>query len=150
MHWWPFDHKRNGGGLISNYAPVGSATVSNYYGDPRRFNWRDGDPYYTGNDDFGVSTTGIGKGLSLTVLADTTPRTLLVYIGGFNSTGRLTAHLSDASADDYVDASLSGSGRYDGVYTLNYKAASPGQRLQITWTQVAGSGNVALKAAALH
>jgi hypothetical protein len=58
--------------------------------------------------------------------------------------------LSDASADDYVDTSLTGISRYDGFYTLTFKAASPGQSLQVTWTQAAGAGSITLQAAALQ
>jgi hypothetical protein len=148
-HWWYFNHKA-GGAFISTYTRLGSGTVTNYYGDPRSFSWNNGTPYYTGNDDFGVQTSGIGNGFSFTVAADTTTRTLLVYIGGVNSTGKLTAHLSDATAADFVDASLSGSARYDGLYTLTYRAGSAGQQLQISWTQAAGSGNVSLQAVALR
>jgi hypothetical protein len=148
-HWWYFNHKA-GGAFISTYARIGSGTVTNYYGDPRSFSWNNGTPYYTGNDNFGVQTSGIGNGFGFTVAADTTTRTLLVYIGGVNSTGKLTAHLSDATAADFVDASLSGSARYDGLYTLTYRAGSAGQQLQISWTQAAGSGSVALQAVALR
>jgi hypothetical protein len=35
--------------------------------------------------------------------ADLTSRTLLVYVGGWNSTGQLTATLSDGSAPTYVE-----------------------------------------------
>ena len=35
--------------------------------------------------------------------ADTTTRTLLVYVGGWTSGGKLVAHLSDSSAADFVD-----------------------------------------------
>jgi hypothetical protein len=75
---------------------------------------------------------------------------LLVYVGGWNSGGKLVAHLSDGSAADFVHASFSGSGQYKAVYTLTYRAASAGQRLTVQWTQSSGNGNVTLQAAALQ
>ena len=75
----------------------------------------------------------------------------MVYIGGWQSGGTLTAHLSDNSAADYTNTSLSNSGgQYDGVYTITYKAASPGMTLTITWKQASGSGNVTISGAALQ
>src|SRR5689334_11379087 len=80
----------------------------------------------------------------------TTARTLYVYVGGWKSQGKLTAHLSDNSSADYVDASLSSNvSQYNGVYTLTYRAASSGQRLIVSWTQAGTAGDVTLQAAAL-
>ncbi len=149
VHWLPLNRKAVGG-FISDYTPVGTANVTTYFDDPRSFVWTDGTPSASGNDSAGATTSGIGAGFTFSVAADTTSRTLIVYVGGFNSTGRLVAHLSDASAADYVDASLAGSGRYDGFYTLTYKAASAGKQLQITWTQAAGPGSISLQAAVLR
>jgi len=129
---------------------VGTANVTTYTNDPRSFVWSNGTPTASGNDAGGATASGAGAGFTFTVTADTTTRTLLVYIGGSGTTGRLTAHLSDASAADYVDTSLGGTGRYDGVYTLVFHAASAGQQLRVTWTQASGSGSVSLQAAALQ
>jgi hypothetical protein len=148
-HWLPFNRK-SGAGFISNYTAVGTANVTTYTNDPRSFVWSNGTPTASGNDAGGATASGAGAGFTFTVTADTTTRTLLVYIGGAGTTGRLTAHLSDASAADYVDTSLGGTGRYDGVYTLVFHAASAGQQLRVTWTQASGSGSVSLQAAALQ
>jgi hypothetical protein len=149
VHWLPLNRKQSGG-LISDYSAVGTNTVNAYSNDPRSFTWSNGTPTASGNDSAGATTTGLNAGFTFSVPAGTTPRTLIIYVGGVNSTGKLTAHLSDASAADYVDTSVSGSGRYDGVYKLTFKAASDGRRLQVTWTQAAGSGSLALQAAALQ
>jgi hypothetical protein len=148
VHWLPLNRKASGT-FISDYTPVGTGTVAAYFDDPRSFSWTNGTPSTSGNDTSGATTSGIGAGFTFSVVADTTQRTLIVYVGGSNSTGKLTAHLSDASAADYVDTSLSGSGRYDGFYTLTFKAASAGKQLRVTWTQTAGTGSVSLQAAAL-
>jgi hypothetical protein len=74
----------------------------------------------------------------------------VVHVGGYNSGGTLTAHLSDGSAVDYTDAPTAGNGSYDRDYTLVYSVVSAGQTLQVTWKMTARSGNVTLNAAALQ
>jgi len=149
VHWLPINRKA-AGGFIGDYLPLGNASISAYFDDPRSFIWTDGTPSASGNDSAGATASGIGTGFSFSVAADTTTRTLFVYLGGSDSTGMLSAHLSDSSAPDFTNVPLSGSGRYDGVYTLIFNAASAGQQLQITWTQTAGTGSISLQAAALQ
>jgi PKD repeat protein len=148
-HWSGYDHKANGGSKISTYTKIGSATVYSYSNDPRAIGWSGGTPAARGSNWKGVYIAGIGNGFQISAPADTTLRTLRVYVGGWKSGGKLTAHLSDNSAVDYVHSSFSGSWQYDGVYTLTYKAASAGQRISVKWTQTSGSGNVTLQGAAL-
>ena len=82
--------------------------------------------------------------------ADTSTREVTVYLGGWSSNGKLTAHLSDGSAADFTDASFSSAnGTYQANYTLTYHAASAGQTLTLTWTLVSGFGNVVIDGAAL-
>ena len=149
IHWLPLNRKLSSN-LISDYQPVGTGTVTAYFDDARSFVWSNGTPTGSGSDSAGATTTGIGTGFTFSVPAGTAPRTLVIYVGGTNSTGKLTAHLSDVSAADFVDTSISGSARYDGLYTLAFHAASEGQQLQVTWTQSAGSGSIALQAAVLQ
>ena len=149
IHWLPLNRKASGG-FIGDYVPVGNATITAYSDDPRSFTWTDGTPNANGTDSTGATTSGTGAGFSFSVAADTTTRTLLVYVGGLNSAGALSAHLSDSSAPDLINLPLSGSGRYDGFYTLVYKAASAGQQLQITWTQTTGVGSITLQGATLQ
>jgi hypothetical protein len=93
---------------------------------------------------------GIGNGFSFTAPADPSSRTLVVHVGGFSSGGTLTAHLSDGSAADFVDTTVSVSGQYDRNYTLSYNAGAAGQTLTVTWKLSAGTGNVTLNGAALR
>src|SRR6185436_9685838 len=85
--------------------------------------------------------------------ADTTARTLKVYVGAFGCRGRFEASLSDASSGSYVNTSLFNQANGpSGVYTINYTAASPGQHLIIRWTlatPMRPDGNVTLQSAAL-
>src|SRR5204862_1756882 len=106
----------------------------------------------------GVPMSDIGKALQIPAPADTTTRTLTVYIGAQNGNGRLTAHLSDGSATDYVNSLTAGRQRSDGVYTLTYQAASAGQTITVSWILAGGpkgslsggrGGNVSVQGAAL-
>src|SRR5262249_24550970 len=120
---WPsYIHKATGGAQISNFTVMGSAAaqVATY---TRAMTWTDGTPTVSGSDQSGVFVAGSGNGFRFSAPADTTTRTLYLYLSGTNSVGQLVAHLSDGSAPDYVNA-LSGAGNYDVVYTLTYKALS--------------------------
>jgi YD repeat-containing protein len=98
---------------------------------------------------------GTGNGFRITAPADTTSRQLMLFVGGWASAGKLTAHLSDGSAADFVDSSYSSSsGIYQANYTLTYHAASVGQSLTVSWVMTAdysgdSGGNVVIDGAAL-
>jgi hypothetical protein len=96
----------------------------------------------------GVYIAGIGNGFSFTAPASTVQRTLTVFVGGWNSSGKLVAHLSDGSAPDFTSTTVYTSGQYDREFTLVY-AASANQTLKVTWTMASGTGNVTLNAATL-
>jgi Bacterial Ig domain len=95
-------------------------------------------------------------GFKFSVPADTTNRTLLVYVGAFAARGQLTATLSDGGAP-YVDSSLyNTSNGPGGVYTLSFQAASAGQTLTVKWLLYSrapgpntANANVTIQAAAL-
>jgi len=151
-----FDHKSSGGSQISNVTAVGGATAGQFTDSIQQMTWTDGTPTASATSSaIGIYAAGTGKGFSFTAPADTTSRTLTVYVGGYKSGGTLTAHLSDYSATDYTDTSMSAAGtgtdgtHYYATYTLTYKAASAGQTLTVTWSMAsdAGSGNVTLQAA---
>jgi hypothetical protein len=147
---WPnYIHKATGGSQIGTYATIGAVTAQSYANDPRTLTWGDGLPTATGTDQQGLSVSGIGTGFRITAPADTTTRTLSVYVGGSNSGATLMAHLSDGSALDYVTSTAAVTGSYDLVYTITYRAALAGQQLSVSWIQSSGSGGVRLQGAAL-
>jgi hypothetical protein len=151
VHWGETPvNRRAGGGLISEYTPVGSAPVFRYDNDLRAMGWSDGTPAgaMDGNSD-GVFTAGVGNGFQWSVPADATLRTVLVHVGGYFSGGTLTAHLSDASAADWVDVTPAVAGQYDRNYTIRYAAGGGGQTLVLRWVQSSGTGNVTLNGVAL-
>ena len=136
--------------VLSDYTMVGTGTVKGYGNDPRPVSWTDGTPTATSpNNVSGVYIDSQGRGFSITAPADTSSRTLIVHVGGWDSGGTLTAHLSDGSAADFVDVPASSSSQYDRNYTLTYSASAAGQTLAVTWIMTSGGGNVTLNAAAL-
>jgi hypothetical protein len=152
VHWGDASLNRKAGvsAQISSYTGVGSGAVLKYSNDPRPVSWTDGTPTTSsiGNTD-GTYVNGTQNGFSFTAPADTGSRTLIVHVGGWRSGGTLTAHLSDGSAADFVDAAPFVNAPYDRNYTLTYKAGSAGQTLTVTWVMSAGTGNVNIQAAAL-
>jgi len=155
IHWernGAANRKASGGAQFGGTA-LGSGTVLGYVDDQRPINWSDGAPTASSsNNTDGIYVAGVGNGFMITAPADTTPRTLVVHVGGWNSSATLTAHLSDGSAVDYVDTTAPFGDQYNRNYTLSYKASSPNQTLSVTWRMTTGPsfGNVTLSAAALN
>jgi len=149
-----FDHKAGVPSRISNYSVLGGGGVNRQGASPSSYSWTDGTP--TGvvtNSPTGVYIIGSANGLQLTVPADTTERTLKLYLGVWSAQGRLEATLSDNSAQQFVDtAVINQTGTNNNVYTLRYRAAGAGQTLTIKWTVNASFnnyGNITLQAASL-
>jgi len=133
-----YDHKAGITPQISNWTvingepgQVGSYTTASSF----TFAWSDGAPDRGATTQDGIRLTGLGRGLQISAPADTSTRTLTVYVGAWNTQGKMVAHLTDASAPDYVDTSLDSSSAVWGAYTFTYRAASPGQRLVVTMFQ---------------
>jgi uncharacterized membrane protein len=149
-----FDHKSGVSSQISNYTAVGSGTIAQFGNNPVGFTWTDGTPTASAtNTTTGIYVAGVNNGFKITVPADTSVRTLKVYVGVWSAAGKIVAHLSDGSAPDYTDSSLNNSSNTSvGVYTLRYNAGSSGKTLTITFTttqQYNQWGNVTLQAASL-
>ena len=133
-----FDHKANVAQQISNFTIVGAGASHRYGNNSVGFTWTDGTPNTSiTNSTTGVYSLGQGIGFSITAPADTTLRTLKVYVGAYRAQGRMVAQLSDGSAADYVDTSVTNTAGVTtlGVYTFMYNAASSGQTLTVTYIQ---------------
>lgn len=100
----------------------------------------------------GVYSPQENNGFQLTVPADTTLKTLKVYVGAFAARGRFQATLSD-SATTFSSTALANSGNGPGgVYTIQFAANSTNQTLTILWVlynRMGANGNVTLQAATL-
>ena len=140
---------------ISNFAIVGTGAANRYADNGFGFTWTGGTPTASAtNSTTGVYIEGVGNGFQITVPADTTQRTLTVYVDSYHAQGKMVAHLSDASSPDYPNTAInSTSATVQGAFTFVYKAASSGQTLSVTFTNTANNvsdANIALEAATLN
>ncbi|MDB4965837.1 MAG: hypothetical protein JWN44_1526 [Myxococcales bacterium] len=143
-----FDH-RSGGGQIPDFSKIGNGTPSQFGMFMWGFSWTNGTPHASATNTMsGVYLSGAGSGFTLDLPADNAIRVLKLFVADYNCTSRLTAHLSDSSAMDFVDDLIdSGVGSYR-MYTLRYRALSAAH-LHVVWQAIAGTGNVTLEAATL-
>jgi PEP-CTERM motif-containing protein len=163
IHWGltttnDVNRKATGGSQISNVALIGTGTTKARLTDsPSVYSWTGGTPTATAtNSPTGVyinNFSGAGRGFQFTAPADTTARTLEVFLGEFDASGTFEASLSDGSAATYTNILAGGANQtVQGMYTLNYSANSPGQTLTVKWTETSDLGqfdNVTIQAAGL-
>jgi len=138
------NRKSSGGHKIGDLTYAGSGYCDATPGFGIGASWTDGAPVARQDDTHAsLWLNNVGYGYRFTAPADTSEHVLRVYAGGIEGAGcTLTAHLSDGSAPDYVSNTFNGNLSFDfaavpdnftGVYTLRYRAASPGQTLTVTW-----------------
>ncbi|HEV2909482.1 MAG TPA: hypothetical protein VGX02_09425, partial [Candidatus Eremiobacteraceae bacterium] len=131
------NRKATGGSRISESA---NSTLAQYNAYATTFSWSDGAPTASANNTpNGVYVLGSGKGFTITAPADSTIRTLRVYVN-VGGTAALTAHLSDASAADYADTQTNTNNGATWLYTLRYAASSTAQTLSVSWQLSSGTG----------
>ena len=127
---WPgYTHK---GTAISDVTTTG--WLKSYTGDARLI-----------GDNSGIKTGGAGSSFTFTVAATTVERTLTYYIGGWNSTGKITVTLPGATT---YTTTFSSSASYSRVITLKFRADAAAT-LRVTYAQTAGTGTISMQAAAL-
>jgi hypothetical protein len=96
--------------------------------------WTDGTPTGSAtNTSTGIYVPGMNKGYTFTAPADTTKRTLNLYIGEYRGTGTLLAHLSDGSLADVTTNDTNNGGLRISKFTIEYRATQPGGTLTVTW-----------------
>ncbi|MBX3339700.1 MAG: VCBS repeat-containing protein [Nitrospira sp.] len=153
-----FNHKSGITSQISNFSAVGGGVAGQYSDNLVGYTWTGGTPTASAiNSTTGLYIVGVNKGFQFTVPADTTQRTVKVYVSAWGAQGKMEAFLSDASAAGYSDTSLSDPGLSSSgaarVYTFTYRAASANQTLTLRWTNLVqndpAGGNVTLQAATL-
>ncbi len=147
-----WDHKSGITPQIGNFTRIGPVGTIRYEGSPVSYNWNNGTPIPLTTTSTGVFTYGIGNGFQLTVPADTTEKRLKVYVGVWRAGGRFEATLSDGSASPYIDTTISSTNAIDGVYTIDFRAATDGQTLTVKWTLQSNTypvANVTLQSASL-
>ena len=153
---WGFDNagsinrKATSATLIGALGSFG-ATALRFPGNGRtQYLWSGGTPTANGATHAGLYLPGQGSGFTLTVPADTEPRTLRLYLGGWRAQGQLEASLSDGSAADFQVTMANLNGVFDRIVTLTFRAGSTGQTLNLRYTMSGGTGNVTLSAAAIE
>lgn len=126
--------------------------------NPNTYCWNDGTPTLAVDDTrHGVWAYGfptpVGSGFEIRVTADTSVKTLRVYVGAYAARGRFEAALSDGGPP-YVDTSVDNF--RDGpntLYTLQFASTAPVATLRVRYTATTPvtdiTGNVTLLAAAL-
>jgi hypothetical protein len=135
--------------LISDYTAFNSAQPTTSFGNIA-FSWTDGNhPALVSESTEDIETFSTSSGFQITVPADTTPKTLNLYAEIFFGQGLLHASLSDGSAVDITDQSVTDSDIGNKVYSIDFRAASAGQTLTVTFSGTASSGGVGLQAATL-
>ena len=150
-----FNHKAGVSQQISNYTLVGFGPAYAFFDNAESYSWTDGTPTLSAsNIPAGVYVAGLGEGFEVRVAADTTVKTLKLYVGAYGARGRLQAWLDDFSAPVLFDQSLVNPGNGPGiVYTLQFRAAETNRTLVLHYTVAEmidmDFGNVTLQAATL-
>jgi hypothetical protein len=150
-----FNHRANTAEQISNFTLIGEAEVQQFGDNATGYSWSDGTPTAEGsNETAGIYVVGLDNGFEISVSADTTTRTLKVYVGAFAARMNFEASLSDGSAPGYADTTFANpSDGPNAVFTVGFAAASAGQRLVVRITvaeELGGFANVTLQAAVLR
>jgi hypothetical protein len=147
VHWGLQDatavNRKAGAERIGALVPLGKAKFGTTPGAGLRCGWKDGQPMAAmEGTNCALWINGVGNGYSFTAPADKQERVLKVYASGMNGAGcSLTAKLSDDSAAPYLSNIWSGNsghgswapvpGDFAAVYTIRYRANSPGQTLTV-------------------
>ena len=139
---------------ISNFALIGNAAVKRFQapaGVRVSYAWSDGVPNSSSSTTAGLYVAGLGNGFSLSVPADTSSKTLKLYVGAWKARGRLDVSLSDGSAAPFITFVDNPNGVIDRVISIDFSAASNDQILNITYVieDNYNGGNITLSAAAL-
>jgi len=132
LDWARWPNYAHRGSAISNVSTTG--TFKTYTNDARLI-----------GDRSGIKVSGPRASFEFTVAATTTERTLTYYIGGWNSTGRVTVTLPGAPS---YTVTFSSSASFSRVITVRYRADAAAT-LRVNYTQTAGSGSIRMQAAAL-
>lgn len=136
-----------------------AAVIESAIGTPGQYSlydpalsWSGGTPTASVTTNSGIFMRGVNSAFSITVPADTTTRTLSVYLSQYHSTATLLAHLSDGAAPDFSMKTTIGLSNVYHRYTITFRASHPGQTLRVSWTLTtdAGNGTVDLMAATYY
>ena len=138
---------------ISDLKLLDGAILNRGTNNLTEYSWIDGTPVNSNQYvDSGLRAYKVDKGFEFTVPADTTQKTLKIYVGAKNVGGLLEASLSDGSAS-YSTKIDKFSGTTSQVVTLNFNAESAGQLLTVRYTLYSKPGStgwISLESVALQ
>jgi hypothetical protein len=122
--------------LIGNPLVIGPNVAESVVNFPVLFNWSDGTPVPLGtNETAALAVHGLTHGFALNVPAGALKRKLRLYIGCQQAQASIRALLSDGSAPEMSDTTLTATAAIGaGVYDLSYSAGSEDQTLTVSWT----------------
>jgi hypothetical protein len=156
VHWgldgtFSLERRRTGGFAILEGTPI--APRRQHALSPQRFAWSDGVPIARVSGTVsGIRTCGADNGFTFTAPAGRDYRTLRLYVGVADGSGRLDARLS-TGGKPVRGALESRIGLTTAVFTMTYKTAKPAL-LKVNWVtdQAFNStcGGVAIEAATLR
>ena len=136
-----YNHKSGVASPISDFTQLGEATLlQTNCCIETGFTWGDGTPTTSASNAIGgvyIDTAkASGDGFRFSVPADTAMKTVRIYTGNWCVRARLEASLSDGSAPALVNTSFDvPTGTLQtAIYTVTYRAASPGQTLDVALT----------------
>jgi hypothetical protein len=136
--------------LISDMTPLNGASISANSNGPIGYNWTGGTPIATGNAvEAEMTTTGAGSGFQITAPADTTVKTLLLYVY-INANAQLNASISDGSSPTVSHSSVTAQDAGYEIYSIDYRALSVGQTLTVQLTSADSNASIGLQAAVLQ
>lgn len=120
----------------------------------QRFRWQGGDPVASSDGTpTGIRTCDEGNGFSLSAPADTTERTLKLYVGAVAARGKLTAKLSTGGPVGTATFTQQEKSLATTALVVTYRAPKSA-KLNLTWSTDAAfdddCGGVALEAATLR
>ncbi|HEU5234523.1 MAG TPA: IPT/TIG domain-containing protein [Terriglobales bacterium] len=141
--------RKSGANLISGLTVIGAEAPTQYASCADHFSWTNGNVNTNVVDACsGLFLQSVGDGFQITVPADTTPKTLKLYVATDHGSGRLQASLSDSSAVPYSDSSMLTGGDAGGTYSIDFESASAGQTLTVVYTLTV-AGDITIEAAEL-
>lgn len=139
---------------IGSYSVISGGALKPFSNSATNYTWSDGTPSgNTGGTNTGVGMSGSGNGFQLTVPADTTARTLRVYVGILHAQANFIASFSEKNSMVYSDTQQSGPGGMKNfMYVIQFEATSTAQSLTIKFIfrHALGGGMITLQAATLQ
>lgn len=146
----PVAIRMSGASLISGITPLGSATLNTDLNGQVAYSWTGGTPTANGTGVLAETyATGAGAGFQITAPADTSVKTLLLYVN-INANAQLTASVSDGSSPVVVHTPTTASDSGNEIYAIDYRAASSGQTLTVQLVSTDSSANIGLQGAVLQ